>query len=319
VIGAGDKSASPCCAASRADGAAQATPTVAAGRSGAPDRDGMIALPGGRFLMGAEDADGFAQDGEGPVREVELAPFSIDPATVTNRQFARFVEATGYRTEAEAFGWSFVFYKLLSEEVLETRPQLVVEAPWWCAIPGACWNHPEGAATDLGERLDHPVVHVSWNDAVAYCGWAGKRLPTEAEWEYAARGGLERKRYPWGDDLQPGGEHRCNIWQGRFPDVNTLEDGYLGTAPARSFVPNGYGLYNMAGNVWEWCQDWFSPDFHRGGARSNPTGPAHGTARVMRGGSFLCHSSYCNRYRVAARFHNTPDSSTSNTGFRCVA
>lgn len=278
----------------------------------------MVQLPGGAFLMGTDAADGFADDGEGPVREVELAPFAIDATAVTNAQFARFVEATAHRTEAETFGWSFVFYKLLSHEILATQPQVVVEAPWWCAIPGACWNHPEGPETDLHDRHDHPVVHVSWNDAVAYCNWAGKRLPTEAEWEYAARGGLQQKRFPWGDDLQPGGKHHCNIWQGHFPDHNTLDDGYLGTAPARSFPPNGFGLYNMAGNVWEWCRDWFSADFHLTGSSSNPTGPPGGTARVMRGGSFLCHHSYCNRYRVAARYKNTPDSSTSNTGFRCV-
>jgi formylglycine-generating enzyme required for sulfatase activity len=280
---------------------------------------GMARLPGGRFLMGTEDPDGFAGDGEGPVREIDLAPFAIDETAVTNAQFARFVEATGHRTDAETFGWSFVFYKLLSDAMLATRPQLVVEAPWWCALPGACWNHPEGPQSDLSGRMDHPVVHVSWNDAIAYCRWAGKRLPTEAQWEYAARGGLEQKRFPWGDELRPDGEHRCNIWQGRFPDENTLEDGYLGTAPARSFKPNGFGLYNMAGNVWEWCEDWFSADFHLTGPRSDPAGPPRGSGRVMRGGSFLCHHSYCNRYRVAARYQNTPDSSTSNTGFRCVA
>jgi formylglycine-generating enzyme required for sulfatase activity len=279
----------------------------------------MLPLPGGKFLMGNADADGFAEDGEGPVREIELPPFAIDATTVTNEQFGRFVEATGYRTEAETFGWSFVFYKLLSDDVLATKPQLVAEAPWWCAIHGACWNHPGGPQTDLTGRMDHPVVHVSWNDAMAYCKWAGKRLPTEAEWEYAARGDLAQKRFPWGDELEPDGEYRCNIWHGRFPDVNTLEDGYLGTAPAKSFAPNGFGLHNMAGNVWEWCSDWFSPDFHRTGPRSNPAGPPDGNARVMRGGSFLCHHSYCNRYRVAARYRNTPDSSTSHIGFRCVA
>jgi formylglycine-generating enzyme required for sulfatase activity len=269
--------------------------------------------------MGTEDADGFPGDGEGPVREVHLSPFAIDATTVTNAAFARFVADTHYRTDAETFGWSFVFYKLLSDEVLATRPQLVVEAPWWCALPGARWNHPEGPESDLSGRMDHPVVHVSWNDAVAYCRWAGKRLPTEAQWEYAARGGLGQKRFPWGDELRPDDEHRCNIWQGRFPDENTLEDGYLGTAPARSFQPNGFGVYNMAGHVWEWCADWFSADFHLTGPRTDPAGPPAGTARVMRGGSFLCHHSYCNRYRVAARYQNTPDSSTSNTGFRCVA
>ena len=312
-----DGAAPPCCSVSRGAGDRPASFVFA--RSAACDKSGMAELPGGKFLMGSDDPEGFAEDGEGPTREIELAPFAIDCATITNERFADFVQATGYRTEAETFGWSFVFYKLLPAEILATRPQLVAEAPWWCAIPGARWNHPEGPRSDLAGRMDHPVVHVSWNDAAAYCRWAGKRLPTEAEWEYAARGGLVQKRFPWGDELQPGGEHRCNIWQGRFPDVNTLEDGYLGTAPARAFKPNGYGLYNMAGNVWEWCADWFSADFHQTGTRANPVGPSQGIERVLRGGSFLCHHSYCNRYRVAARHKNTPDSSASNIGFRCVA
>jgi formylglycine-generating enzyme required for sulfatase activity len=279
----------------------------------------MAALSGGSFLMGTEDREGFPQDGEGPVRETILNPFYIDETTVTNRQFSAFIEATGYRTEAERFGWSFVFYALLSAKALKAHPQVAAETPWWCAIRGARWDRPEGPKTNLRGRLDHPVVHVSWNDAVAYCQWAGKRLPTEAEWEYGARGGLEQNRFPWGDTLTPNGEHRCNIWQGHFPDRNTKADGYLGTAPARSFKPNGYGLYNVAGNVWEWCQDWFSAEYPRHASQTNPIGPPKGTSRVMRGGSFLCHKSYCNRYRVAARFCNTPDSSSSNIGFRCVS
>jgi formylglycine-generating enzyme required for sulfatase activity len=160
------------------------------------------------------------------------------------------------------------------------------------------------------------VVHVAFTDAVAYCRWAGVRLPTEAEWEYAARGGLEQARFPWGDDLTPDGRHRCNIWQGRFPATNTLDDGFLGTAPVDTYEPNAFGLHNVAGNVWEWCSDWFHPTFHVDAPRHDPTGPPTGMAKVIRGGSYLCHSSYCNRYRVAARSSNTPDSSTGNMGFR---
>jgi formylglycine-generating enzyme required for sulfatase activity len=164
------------------------------------------------------------------------------------------------------------------------------------------------------------VTHVSWNDAQAYVEWAGKRLPTEAEWEFAARGGLEEKQFPWGDELTPDGEHRCNIWQGDFPEHNTGEDGFLATAPVDTYEPNGYGLYNVSGNVWEWCADWFSPDYHTTEAynHDNPTGPDSGHQRVTRGGSYLCHRSWCNRYRVAARSKNTPDSPTGNIGFRCI-
>jgi formylglycine-generating enzyme required for sulfatase activity len=275
----------------------------------------MVLLPGSRFLMGTEDGLGYPADGEGPVRAVTLSPFWIDATAVSNRQFAEFVDATGYVTDAERYGCSFAFGGLLPDDFPETRA--IAAAPWWREVLGADWRHPEGPQSGLAGRDDHPVVHTTWHDALAYCAWSGKRLPTEAEWEYAARGGLVQQRYPWGDELTPGGEHRCNIWQGTFPATNTLDDGHYGTAPVRTFPPNGYGLYNMCGNVWEWCSDWFTLRFARD-ERTDPTGPTLGTHRVIRGGSYLCHASYCFRYRVAARSSSTPDSSTGNMGFRCA-
>jgi formylglycine-generating enzyme len=278
-----------------------------------------ILLPGGPFLMGTDYPFGFPDDGEGPVRRVTLSPFAIDTFPVTNDEFAAFAETTGYRTEAEQFGWSFVFWSHVPRDRFE---QLVEDtaapAPWWCKVPGACWRQPEGPGSHVRERLRHPVVHVSWNDAAAYASWAGRLLPTEAQWEYAARGGLEQKLYPWGDELTPEGRHLCNVWQGEFPVRDTAEDGYAGTCPVDAFPPNGFGLCSVAGNVWEWCADWFTAVVDAAPAR-DPAGPASGRAKVMKGGSFLCHASYCNRYRVAARTSNTPDSSTSNTGFRCAS
>ena len=277
----------------------------------------LVDLPGGVFRMGSEDADVNPGDGEGPVRQVRLSPFAIGRTTVTNRQFAAFVDATGHRTGAERFGWSFVFAGFLPG-ALRKGAQRPVAAPWWCRVDGASWRLPEGPGSTVEDRWDHPVVHVDHDDALAFCAWAGLRLPTEAEWEYAARGGLVGARYAWGAELTPGGEHRCNIWQGRFPTTNTAEDGYRGTAPADAFAPNGFGLHNVAGNVWEWCADWWGVE-HPTGPTDDPVGPAPGAARVMRGGSYLCHDSYCNRYRVAARTSNSPDSSTGNLGFRCAA
>ncbi len=274
-------------------------PAPPSARAGA---DGMVELPGGAFLMGAEDAEGFPADGEGPVRAVRVAPFRIDAYAVSNDRFAEFVADTGYVTDAERLGWSYVFAGFLPGVLRRESPR-PERTPWWCAVSGAAWMRPEGPGSSLRERGDHPVVHVSWCDAAAYAAWAGRRLPTEAEWEYAARGGLERRRYPWGDELDPGGEFRCNIWRGTFPTKNTAADGYRGTAPVDAFAPNGFGLYNVSGNVWEWCADAWS---------------AGSAEKVIRGGSHLCHASYCNRYRVAARSANTPDSTSGHAGFRCA-
>lgn len=279
----------------------------------------MIELPGGEFLMGTDYAEAFPLDGEGPVRAVTVNPFLIDRFPVTNDRFAEFFRATSYKTEAERFGWSFVFWSHISKARFSQLVEDTVAAtPWWCKVPGACWHSPEGPGSDTRKRGNHPAVHISWNDAEAFCRWSGNRLPTEAEWEFAARGGLVQKLYPWGDKLRPNGEHRCNIWQGTFPELDTADDGYAGTSPVDAFPPNGFGIYSITGNAWEWCHDWFDTEFHKTGPRVDPQGPPVGTSRVMKGGSFLCHKSYCNRYRVAARSSNTPDSSTSNLGFRCV-
>jgi len=277
----------------------------------------MIELPGGTFSMGTADLWTYPDDGEGPVHEVTLAPFRIDAAAVTNARFGAFIEETGYRTDAERYEWAFVFAGLLPDDFEDTRG--VAQAPWWRQVYGADWAHPEGPQSNVDDRGDHPVVQVSWRDASAFCSWAGVRLPTEAEWEYAARGGLVGAVFPWGNDLEPDGRHRMNVWQGTFPTENSLGDGYYGTAPVDTFEPNGFGLYNMTGNVWEWCADWYDPSYYARSTPDNPTGSEHGEARVMRGGSYLCHASYCNRYRVGARSGNGPDSNVGNLGFRCAA
>ena len=276
----------------------------------------MVLIPAGTFRMGAEDELAYPDDGEGPVREVGTRAFWIDVHAVTNARFGAFVDETGYVTEAEAFGWSFVFAGLLPDDFPPT--EAVAQTPWWRKVEGACWQRPEGPEVSLDGKLDHPVVHVSWNDATAYCDWADKRLPTEAEWERAARGGLEQKAFPWGDELEPDGEQRMNVWQGDFPARNSLADGFLGTAPVDAFAPNGYGLLNATGNVWEWTADWFHPAYRQRDSRRDPAGPPRGTHKVQKGGSYLCHQSYCRRYRPAARTGNTPDSSTGNLGFRCA-
>jgi sulfatase modifying factor 1 len=281
-----------------------------------PGAADLVQLEGGRFLIGSEDQWAYPEDGEAPAKEVEVSPFSIGAHAVSNADFLRFAADTGYVTDAERFAWSFVFGGLLPDDFPPTEG--VVNAPWWRKVEGADWRHPEGPESSIGERGDHPVVHVSWNDAAAYCAWAGGRLPREAEWEYAARGGLEGKAYPWGDALEPDGEHLMNVWQGDFPAGNTAADGFVGTAPVTSFPANGYGLHNMTGNVWEWTADWFHPTFRQRDRSQNPEGPQNGTSKLQKGGSYLCHHSYCRRYRVAARQGSTPDSSTGNVGFRCA-
>jgi formylglycine-generating enzyme required for sulfatase activity len=309
-----------CCAPSRSGFSAEPK-AQASGVSQEPLKtDGMVLIPSQSFLMGSESSKVFHGDGEGPVREVQLKSFWIDQATVTNSQFAKFIEATSYRTEAEEYGWSFVFEGQLSEETLKNHVQGRSQNPhWWVGIMGAKWDAPHGPGSSILDTQDHPVVHVSWNDAVAFANWSGKKLPTEAQWECAARGGLEQKTYPWGDDFQVKNKPGANIWQGNFPNLNLALDGYSATAPATSLEPNGYGLYNCVGNVWEWTADWYSPNWHQLNialAKSDPVGPAAGTGKITKGGSFMCHDSYCNRYRVSARTMSTPETSLSHTGFR---
>ncbi|HEX9997048.1 MAG TPA: formylglycine-generating enzyme family protein [Abditibacterium sp.] len=297
-----------CCTPSRPqDGATNLEVRVENGSS-APSFRGMVSLSGGRFLMGSEGPESWKADGEGPVREVEIAPFWMGECAVTVGEFTCFVEATNYVTDAEKFGWSYVFHKHVSGANKSKVRGFSGDANWWIAVESASWRKPEGPGSDVKKRQNHPVVHVSYRDALAFCHWAGKSLPTEAQWEYAARGGLTGQLYPWGNDLTPKNakakiEHKCNIWQGKFPDLDTGADGFQNTAPAKTYAPNAFGLYQMSGNVWEWCADWFDLGQER---------------RVVKGGSFLCHASYCNRYRCAARTGNTPDSTTSHTGFRAV-
>jgi formylglycine-generating enzyme required for sulfatase activity len=270
----------------------------------------FVELPGGAFTMGTDGTYGYGEDGEGPAHEVRIAPFAISPHAVSNAGFADFVHATGHQTDAERFGWSFVFAGLLAEDFRDTRA--VAGATWWRQVEGADWAHPEGPGSSIEDRPDHPVVHVSFADAQAFCAWSATRLPTEAEWEFAARGGVAGARFPWGDQLEPGGERRMNVFQGSFP----VPDGRVGTVPVDAFAPNGFGLHNVTGNVWEWTADWFDPDYYRRSPGEDPRGPDSGTHRVTRGGSYLCHASYCNRYRVDSRGSNTPDSSVGNLGFR---
>ena len=257
----------------------------------------MLLIKGGKFLMGTEDGMSY----EAPVHEVTVKSFWMDRHEVTLDEFSMFVSVTGYKTDAEKFGWSGAFNLKTGE---------------WKKTKGANWRHPDGPGSEAASS--EPVCQVSWNDATAYAKWAGKRLPTEAEWEYAARGGLEQKKYSWGDELRPGGKPVANWWQGSFPDQNTGEDGFIGRAPVESFPPNGFGLYDVTGNVWEWCADWYKDDYYVKSGRDDPRGPDDGKERVIRGGSWMCAENFCTNYRVAARSQATPDSGLNNLGFRCV-
>lgn len=286
----------------------------------------MIKIKGGSFEMGTDDArEGFPSDRETPKTLVTVADFSIGKYPVTNAEFHDFFLATGYVTEAERYGNSHVFHLALDAqpdgETIKQNSQRLNGSDWWYEVPDASWRKPEGGHSSIKERMDHPVVHVSWNDAQAYCAWAGKRLPTEAEWEYAARGGTNGQAFPWGKELEEGGQFHANTFQGDFPQTNTAADGFLTTAPVHSYQANGYGLYQVIGNVWEWClnpgrvplehfQKKSTLEWRR--ENNEPSQQLY----ALRGGSFLCHPSYCRRYRLAGRNSNTANSSALNMGFR---
>ena len=304
-----------CCVPDRDDETPPAAPIAATSGAGASALSNLVHISACTFTMGNALTDAVAADGEGPVRQVSLDPFLIAATTVSNREFGDFVRATRYVTDAERLGYSFIFYLQVPPERRIHIRQVVKDLPWWLPIADASWQRPEGPGSHVYERLDHPVVHVSWNDAQAYCAWTGARLPTEAEWECAARGRLEGCRFPWGDDLMRNGVPRCHVWRGSFPNAPEA-DWRPQTVAVAAGEANGYGLFNVCGNVWEWCADWFSPTYHCETPADNPLFTGATGRRSMRGGSFLCHDSYCNRYRVAARSSNTPDSSSSNLGFR---
>lgn len=301
-----------CCSGAARNGQAPApTETVSSGLRGRPSQ--TIAVKGGESFVGTDDPV-ISGDGEGPARKILLQDFHLEAETVTVRRFAEFVEATGHVTESERFGMSAVFSPLLKDQGMVTGG--VINTPWWTRIDGASWKQPEGPGSSIDDRLDHPVTQVSWNDAVAFATWVGGRLPSEAEWEHAARGGDRRRRFPWGDEEPTDEKTFCNIWQGEFPRHNTLADGYFGTAPARSFEPTEAGFYNMSGNVWEWSSDAFKVRSLSRAAKLRNDQAKKSADKVLKGGSFLCHKSYCYRYRIAARMGLSADSAGSNTGFR---
>lgn len=283
------------------------------GRTAVVDLE-MVTVPTGQFQMGDAFNEGYPDDGELPVHQVYLQEYRISTTTVTNSLFNQFVQATGYVTGAERAGSSAVFHLAVVAPVEDIVGPLPA-APWWIEVRGADWAHPGGRGSSWEDRQNHPVVHVTWFDAMAFCAWAGTRLPSEAEWERMARGGHEGRRFPWGDELEAD-VGRCHTFLGDFPGLATQANLFRSTVPVKAFTRNELGIWQTQGNVWEWCADWFSPAYYRTSPRDNPKGPPRGSLRVLRGGSYLCHSSYCNRYRVAARSANTPGSSSGNCGFR---
>lgn len=309
-----------------------------------PAPEGMVWIPGGTFSMGGVNPVGMQDGGHGsmddarPVHRVALDAFWIDATEVTNAQFAQFVQATGYVTIAEKAPTKEEFPDVPEEalkagSIVFTAPAQAVtlndHSQWWQYVPGANWRHPEGPQSSIQGKEHYPVVHVAWEDAAAYAAWAGKRLPTEAEWEFAARGGKSGQLYPWGNQFKPEGAWAANIYQGTFPNNNTAADGYNGLAPVKSFAPNGYGLYDAGGNVWEWCADWYTPDYYTtlsNNITKNPKGPNASfdpaepgmQKKVQRGGSYLCTDQYCTRYMVGTRGKSEWRSATNHAGFRCV-
>ncbi len=303
----------PCCVPHGARESQDPAPAVVP-RAAGPARDVavIVPIPGGTATLGT-DAPVFRADGEGPARRVTIRSFRIDAHAVTNRRFAAFVAATGHVTEAERFGWSYVFRPFIPTGIAAPAPE---GTPWWGQVQGACWAAPEGPGSSIAERLDHPAVHVAWTDAAAFAAWAGGRLPSEAEWEHAAKGGDAAARFPWGAAEPDDASAMCNIWQGEFPRRNTQADSWVGTAPVDAYAPNGYGLFNACGNVWEWCADPFRVRSLTGAAKQRNAAAMAERERVMKGGSYLCHRSYCYRYRIAARAGRSPDTSAGHTGFR---